>query len=192
MKTFLDTETTGLKPGHIAQLTYILTDDDLQIQKTQNLFFKIPEGSMEEGAQNVHGLYEEVLNDLSNGKSFSQHAFRILKDLQNRQLICHNVEFDYNFLEAEFDECGIQYYPDNFCTMSAFTDICKLPPKPGKTGFKWPRLSETLEFLKITPEEVLEKTLEIFGESNGFHDSRFDTTGLFMIYKKGKEMGLIE
>ena len=78
MKTFLDTETTGLHPGHIAQLTYILTDDDLQIQKTENLFFKIPEGSMEEGAQEVHKLSEEKLQELSNGKSFSQNAYRIL------------------------------------------------------------------------------------------------------------------
>lgn len=192
MKTFLDTETTGLKPGHIAQLTYILTDDDLQIQKTENLFFKIPEGSMEEGAQEVHGLYEEVLNDLSNGKSFSQHAFRILKDLQNSTLICHNVEFDLNYLKTEFEECGIIYNPNTFCTMEHFTPLCKLPPKPGKTGYKWPRLQETLNFLNIAPEEALEKTRELFGESNGFHDSRFDTMGLFMIYKKGKEMGLIE
>lgn len=65
--------------------------------------------------------------------------------------------------------------------------ICKLPPKPGKGGFKWPRLSETLEFLKITPEEVLEKTLELFGETNGFHDSRFDTTSVLMIYEKYEE-----
>jgi DNA polymerase III epsilon subunit-like protein len=192
MKTFLDTETTGLKPGHIAQLTYILTDDDLQIQKTQNLFFKIPEGSMEEGAQNVHGLYEEVLNDLSNGKTFSNSAFKILKDIQNSTLICHNVAFDLNYLKTEFEECGIIYNPNTFCTMEHFTPLCKLPPKPGKTGYKWPRLQETLNFLNIAPEEALEKTRELFGESNGFHDSRFDTVGLFMIYKKGKEMGLIE
>jgi DNA polymerase III epsilon subunit-like protein len=192
MKTFLDTETTGLRPGYIAQLTYILTDDDLQIQKTQNLFFKIPEGSMEEGAQNVHGLYEEVLNDLSNGKTFSNSAFKILKDIQNSTLICHNVEFDLNYLKTEFEECGIIYNPNTFCTMEHFTPLCKLPPKPGKTGYKWPRLQETLNFLNIAPEEALEKTRELFGESNGFHDSRFDTVGLFMIYKKGKEMGLIE
>jgi len=187
MKTFLDTETTGLHPGHIAQLTYILTDDDLQIQKTENLFFKIPEGSMEEGAQEVHKLSEEKLQELSNGKSFSQNAYRILKDIRNRELICHNVDFDLNYLKTEFERCGIKYNTPSFCTMNYFTPICKLPPKPGKDGFKWPRLSETLDFLKISNEEVMEKTIDIFGETNGFHDSRFDTTAVLMIYEKYEE-----
>jgi len=58
MKVFLDTETTGLEPGQIAQISYIISDDDLNIQKAENIYFKVK--SMEPKAQSVHGLSIEI------------------------------------------------------------------------------------------------------------------------------------
>lgn len=191
MKAFTDTETTGYAPGHISQLAAIKTDDDLNIIDTINQYFTIPKGTMEQGALEVHGLDELKLYELSEGKPFSRSAFRFSKWFQNCELICHNVEFDLRFLKTEFERCGITYNPGTKCTMKDFTKICRIPQKCGH-GFKWPSLEETLEYLEITENEVSKKTKEIFGEVNSFHDARFDTTAVYLIYKKGTDTGILK
>jgi len=194
-----DTETTGLneKDGYIAQLTYLKVDDSsLKILKAQNSFFKIPFGSMEPDAMKIHGLSEDLLNELSEGRRFGNCYEEILKDFENEVIVCHNVNFDLKFLKEEFRRCGVKenkFKPKTFCTMEHFTNIIKLPPKEGRTGYKWPRLEETMNFLKISPEEVIEKTKEVFGsvKEGGFHDARFDTIGLYCICCEGVKNGWI-
>ncbi|ABO35459.1 Exonuclease, RNase T and DNA polymerase III [Methanococcus maripaludis C5] len=189
MKVFLDTETTGLEPGQIAQISYIISDDDLNIQKAENIYFKVK--SMEPKAQSVHGLSIEKLESLSEGKSFADHSTQILDDINQKILICHNVPFDYKFLNSEFVRCGIEYDPKKFCTMNHYTNLCGIP-NPYRPGYKWPRLEETLDFLSIEKSEVLKNALNLFGNTTGFHDSRFDSMGLFMIYKEGIKRGFIQ
>ena len=61
---FFDTETTGLNPGNICQLSYIIVDGDNM--ESNNYFFKVD--YVEPGAQRVHGLSVDKLFKLSNNK----------------------------------------------------------------------------------------------------------------------------
>ena len=51
MYVFLDTETTGLHPGQIAQLSYIVTDEELNIKKAFNQYYSVEQ--MSRGAAKV-------------------------------------------------------------------------------------------------------------------------------------------
>lgn len=181
-KIFLDTETSGLKPGQICQLSFIEVDNDEIIP--HNYFFEVD--CVESGAERVHGFGVERLKKLSNGVKFKDVANEVFELLKDSLLICHNVGFDYGFLQSEFKRVDINYRTKWFCTMDYYTNIIQIPSPYYEDQFKWPRLSELLEFLEISETEVLTKAKELFNsEDIGFHDARFDVAGLYLAYIKG-------
>ena len=94
MIIFLDTETTGLHPGNICQLSYIMQDDKKVIAK--NYFFTVD--FVEQSAFMVHGFSVEKLKDLSNGQRFCDHIKEIDEDFSSAKLIvAHNFSFDQSF-----------------------------------------------------------------------------------------------
>ncbi len=75
-----DTEATDLTPGQICQLSYLMARDDRVTGK--NLFFAVDH--MGEGAQEVHGLTMDMLEELSEGRRFEDHAKEIFDDFSRR------------------------------------------------------------------------------------------------------------
>ena len=57
-KIFLDTETSGFKPGQIAQLTYTITIDD-KVEVAKNFFLACD--YIDPGAEKVHGFSVDKL-----------------------------------------------------------------------------------------------------------------------------------
>ena len=75
-----DTETTSLKPGQICQLAYLMVENG-EI-RAKNMFFTVDD--MDERSQGVHGFSMEMLEDLSEGKTFSDRAEEIHSDFSIR------------------------------------------------------------------------------------------------------------
>lgn len=185
----LDTETTGLEPGQICQLSYLIFDENFEIEKIYNRFYNVE--YVEEGASNIHGFTKEKLDILSEGKEFDFDISEICFDfIDVEKIIIHNKEFDLKFLDFEFKRFNteIDLRSKSFCTMNYHTDILKLPGKSRNgSGYKWPRLSETLKYYGICDEHVLEISQKYFScDEIGFHDARFDVTGLYLICKRMK------
>ena len=183
-----DTETTGFMPGNICQLSYIIDDSGPVL--TKNLYFKV--GYVEPGAERVHGLSVPVLDKLSGGRAFADCAEEIYNDFMSCGFwIAHNYDFDRRFLEVEFRRAGIEFFgKKHFCTMRGLTSVCKLP-RAGKKyspgGYKYPRLSELMDCLGISTEEITKQASALFStpETSGFHDARVDTAAVYLCYKKG-------
>ncbi|CAK7038104.1 3'-5' exonuclease [Tissierella sp.] len=190
---FFDTETTGLKPGNICQLSYILFDGEAT--QAKNFFFTVDH--VEPGAERIHGLSVERLNILSGNKRFRDCYDEIRDDFNNANVIAaHNFNFDINFIKTEFSRCNYKYnYDESFCTMQYFTPICKIPYSEysKKTGYKWPKLEELADFLGLRNDHILETCEEMFKCNNiGFHDSRFDVVATYLCYIKAMNKGLIK
>ncbi len=183
MILFFDTETTGLYPGRIIQLSYIMTDGENTVAK--NFFFAV--SYIEPSAQAVHGFSVEKLAILSGGNTCSCDIDEIYDDFLSADLIvAHNAKFDIGFLIAEFNyQDRIFRYRESFDTMKAFTPIMKMERSNHK-GYKYPKLSELCEFLDIYPYDITRKSIELFGsgEVSG-HDARFDTTALMLCFFEG-------
>ena len=64
-----------------------------------------------------------------------------------------NRAFDFPFLERE----GIRLPEKLGCPMLLSTDVCKLPSKNGKAGYKWPKVEEAWSFLVGTPYTELHR-----------------------------------
>ncbi len=179
-----DTETTGLHPGQICQLSYIVAQD--KKIEGKNYFFKVD--YIEPGAQRVHGFSVNDLLKLSGGKEFRHYYPEIAGDFNRaKRLVAHNYAFDRRFMAAEFARCSSQFTcTDYFCTMRHFTSVCRLP------GSKFPKLAELVEFLGI-PEIMIKQTAERLFGSKGLraHDARYDVTATYLCYQKGLESGYL-
>lgn len=188
---YLDTETTDLNPGQIAELSMIVEDGDTsKILGCYNYYFSVD--SVEPGAQEIHGFSKELLEELSDGKKFSDHYKDILQILTDANLVAHNEKFDEKFISSELWRCGISFKPAcSTCTMEAFKQVLKIPARSKRYGpYKNPKLSEVINFLGINEKKVAEYTVKLFGTSNKedcYHDSRFDTTGMYVAVQVYRE-----
>lgn len=188
---FFDTETTGIKPGSICQLSYILTDTSTKPQTTtgKNFFFTVDE--MNEEAEKIHGFSLEKLYELSHGMYFEDCFEDFLNDfIEADFIIGHNVQFDIKFLKHELLGLGENFAPKNiFCTMKYYKDICKILKSSG--DFKNPKLEEVINFLNISKEKITQTADKLFMGSGNYHDARFDTAATYLTVIEGIKQGYI-
>ena len=176
MIIYLDTETSGLRPGQICQLSYIMQEASNITAK--NFFFTVD--YVELSALMVHGFSVEKLFSLSGGKRFSAHVEEIKADLERADLVvAHNYSFDIMFLRAEFERLGESLFIKNeFCSMKNMTPVCKLKGK--RTGYKYPKLCEMTAYFSLNDYDIRLTANKLFGRETDLHDARFDTTALYL------------
>lgn len=182
MILFFDTETTGLIPGGIIQLSYLMQTESSV--KAKNFFFAVD--YIEPSATEVHGYTVEKIYELSNGRTFSEFMEEIYDDFSSAELVvAHNARFDIGFMIAEYYRRDRRFrYKEEFDTMRFFTPIMKLE-RANHKGYKFPKLSELCEFLDIYPYDVTVATEKLFSVSVAKHDARYDTTALYLAFCEG-------
>lgn len=181
MLLFLDTETSHLynfkapphdpSQPHICQLAALVTEDDGTEVTRINTLIRPVDWMIAADATAIHGFtteqcFQEGLPILS-----------VLSELwfatrECHTVIGHNIDFDANMVLSESLRCGKKnplYGMKFFCTMRSTTNICKLPHKNGRSGFKWPKLAEAFE-------HFIGKPLE------GAHDAMTDVLGCKDVY----------
>ncbi|MBR2968545.1 MAG: 3'-5' exonuclease [Clostridia bacterium] len=184
MILFFDTETTGLMPGRIVQLSYVMqTANEV---RAKNFFFAVD--YVEPSAQAVHGFSPQKLMELSNGRTFSVDLEEIYDDFLSADLVVsHNFAFDLKFMIAEFIYHERQFrYRESLCTMKYFTDILKLP-RSSNRGYKYPKLTELCEHFELYPYDISRASAELFGCYGQSHDARFDTAALYACFNAGAD-----
>jgi DNA polymerase-3 subunit epsilon len=177
MVIYFDTETSGLRPGQIAQLSLVIQDKEKVTGK--NYFFTVD--SVDYGAYLVHGFSVEKLFSLSKGRRFSYHAEEIEQlFLSADAVVSHNTAFDFMFMRSEFERLNKVFFVNReFCSMKSLTPVCKLTRSNG--AYKYPKLSEACERFGITDTEIKITAKSLFGAECGFHDARFDTTAVYLL-----------
>ena len=158
-----DTETGGISPeqNDILQLSYQVIDYGTQrVEKKVNHYFPWPEDRwrVQPGAIAVNGLTEEFLatKELSDRYSALEEFFDDMYGCT--YLVAHNGDFDKKFIIAEAKRQRYLIGPDEWKpmidTMKTTVDLCRLPCSNGKKGYKWPRLYELAECLKIPTDDI--------------------------------------
>lgn len=182
MVLYFDTETSGLHPGQICQLSYVMQSGDKITAK--NFFFTVD--YVEYGALSVHGFSVERLRTLSKGKRFADCFNEIDNDFSTADLIVsHNTSFDFSFMRAEYERVGkIFTFNESFCTMKKCTPVCKLPRSSG-VGYKYPKLNELCAFFGISDADILRTSQSFFGANVDYHDARFDTSAVYLAVNVG-------
>ena len=142
---------------------------------------------MDPYAESIHGFSTQMLEELSQGKQFSDWKDILVPILDAHTLVAHNAWFDKKFIQYEYQRLWLEYNPEVLCTMQHFTPICKLPHHHNG-GYKRPKLSELLWFYNISESQVQETSQSLFNIwSITAHDARFDTAALYLVMQKYKE-----
>ena len=97
---FLDLETTGLSPwfgDRICEVGVVLTQGR-RIKEQFQLLIN-PERTLSPGAASTNGLNDE---QLSHARVFADPADLVEKWLKGKVVVCHNAQFDIQFLDSEF------------------------------------------------------------------------------------------
>ncbi len=104
---FLDTETTGLYPDQGHRIIEIAAVEIFNRRPTQRHFhvYINPEREIDAGAQEVHGISLEFLQDKP---LFGQVAEDFIGFVQGAELIIHNAPFDVGFLNMELSRLGME------------------------------------------------------------------------------------
>jgi len=112
----LDTETTGLevKQGHRIIEIGCVEMLDRRLSGVNFHEFVNPERPIDEGAQAVHGISIEQLQDKP---VFAHIAERFLEYIQGSELIIHNAPFDIGFLDQELQQAGDYGCISDYCTI---------------------------------------------------------------------------
>ena len=184
MILYFDTETTGIRPGRIIQLSYIM--DHGAFLKCKNFYFAVD--YIEPGAQAVHGISVEKLKVLSKGLTFGDHIDEISDDFSAADmLVAHNFKFDLSFMSAEFSYYDRVFrYNAYLDTMRYFTPILKIERASG--GYKYPKLTELKDYAEIYDYDVTRFAMKNFDDEAGyFHDARFDTASMYLSCEKLKD-----
>src|SRR5512139_305410 len=101
---FLDLETTGLSPwfgDRICEVGIVLTEGRRIKQQFQTLVN--PERPLSLGAASTNGLTDE---ELAYEPVFAEIADEVAEWLKGTVVVCHNAQFDIQFLDSEFRRLG--------------------------------------------------------------------------------------
>ena len=102
-----DTETTGLDPrtgDRMVEIGCIELVNRVPTGATFHAYFN-PDRDMPEGAEAVHGLSAAFLSDKPR---FRDKCDELLAFIADAPLVAHNAGFDFAFLNAELDLCGLE------------------------------------------------------------------------------------
>jgi DNA polymerase-3 subunit epsilon len=98
---FLDTETTGLYHAQGHRVIEIAAVEVVNRRPTKQHFhyYINPDREIDQGAQEVHGISLEFLQDKPH---FADIAAELIAFIADAELIMHNAPFDVGFLNCEF------------------------------------------------------------------------------------------
>lgn len=156
----IDTETSGLSnfslpaedpsQPHLAELVMSPCDENFEPIMDAEQFLVKPDGwSMSDGAIHVTGLTDAKLyaEGVPVRHVLDRYAYWLDRGVI---VVAHNAQFDAKVMRGELRRAGMDdrfMLTKTICTMRAMTDICQLPPKGNRPGYKWPTLTEAYQFV---------------------------------------------
>lgn len=196
-----DTETTDLK-GEVIQLSYMLLDSNFDVLDF-NSFYCDTNAKITQGAFNVHGISNELLEVISEGKYLEDH---LLKDPNKKSLfidgnglvfVGYNVKFDIDrvnqtllptgkSLVSMFDTDSTSNLKESF---NYSLDLMKLVKKELRLS-RFVKLCDVTEWYtkKKIPDLDLDVMYEIYREKfnlktrgGSFHDASYDVFCTYML-----------
>lgn len=107
-QVFLDTETTGLYTAQEHRIIEVAAVEVVNRRVTKRYFHQYvnPQRAIDVGAQEVHGISLEFLQDKP---KFADIAKELIDFIADAELIIHNAPFDVGFLNYEFGMLGLPH-----------------------------------------------------------------------------------
>lgn len=138
----LDTETTGLDNAEICQLGIVLHDGTVLV----NQLIK-PTRPIQQGAQNVHGISNEMVDTMPTWKTVYP---RLAPIFEAHDLIIYNKGYDLPILQRVTREAGFELPKGKLCVcaMLAYAEF-KGEWNDYRGSYKWHKLTDAAHYEDI-------------------------------------------
>ena len=153
----VDIETTGGTPASskITEIAIIISDGENELEKYETLVN--PEIPIPYNITRITGIDDRMV---ANSPRFFEVAKTIIKLLEGKTFVAHNVNFDYGIIRNEFRDLGYEFEAEKMCTV-------KLSRKyfPGLPSYSLGKLSKSLDVVLTTHHRAMadtQATVEIF------------------------------
>lgn len=209
MKYFVfDTETTGVYPDdEVVQFSGLLFDENQELLDVVN-FYCNSSKLMPKEAENVHGLNNKILNELSKGLFFEDkiEQYPWLYNPKGIIFIGYNVSFDIRMVNNTLRLAGYetidfgQEVPRvpkfikeedkdknyNLCLMNTLKVNLQLPARAKLEHLCKKYIDETPEDISLLRKSLIEyyKLDDNPYNLHGFHDALFDSIATVSLFKK--------
>jgi DNA polymerase-3 subunit epsilon len=121
----VDIETTGGQPNanRITEICILIHNGNEVVERFETLIN--PEIPIPLYLQAFTGITDAMVKDAPLFKDVADKIYKLLKD---KIFIAHNVNFDYNFVKHQLEECGINFSAKRLCTVRLARKL--IPGKP--------------------------------------------------------------
>lgn len=183
--------------GEVIQLTALVCDENLSIEKAISFYCK-PSEPITDEAFAVHRISNDAIDVLSKGKTFEDYIFHDYKDIFLRTgnvYVGHNVSFDIKLVNSTLT--AFNYPAINFGTPTNCLDglredrnysLCTMKvTKEIKGYFKQPKLSEAVKLVGLGDkiDLIYDKVYKDLGLSKStYHNADFDTFCTWAVLSK--------
>lgn len=181
---FIDTETSGLPKKwnrpyatpnnwpYAIQVAWTIYTKEATLVKEENFFIKDESIRIEPGAQKIHGITKDFLQQ--HGVTKTEVLHKLSKDLEHYQpmIVGHCLELDFHILGAEYNRSALENLladKKHFCTMLSTTHLVRNP------AAKYLRLGELYALLFS----------ETFPQHNALNDARATAQCFFEMLQRG-------
>lgn len=125
MYCIVDLETTGgsATKSRITEIAVYKTDGKKVVDSFTSLVN--PGRPIPRHITNLTGITNEMVEK---APSFAEILQQIETITQNNVFVAHNVNFDYGFMRAEYERCGLQFVRKKLCTVRLSRQIIKNQP----------------------------------------------------------------
>jgi len=188
---FFDTETTGLPANwqapvgdlenwpRLVQIAWVLYENGAKV--SQSDFIIKPEGfAIPVASSSIHGITTEIAEKEGVLLQLVLNQFQGLV-MRADFLVAHNISFDEKIVGAEFLRKNMPnglVAKKTICTKEISTNFCAIPSVHGRSGYKWPKLSEL--HLKLFGAEFID-----------FHNALADVTATAKCFWEMKKRGIM-
>lgn len=198
MNYFLfDVESTGMtNKDEVIQFSGLLFDEKFALKKFFN-FYCDTQQTIDPGALKVHGISKEILKKLSDGKTFEDNFFEMLKILEQYPDLCwvsYNIEFDKRLVNQTLVNNGLESFDfgkdlPKFIKVLGKSNACLLQGMrmifPGRGGHKLYQIVERLPYSKEDIQKAFAKlaiTCNLDPELS-YHNAAYDVYTSYLVFK---------
>ena len=138
MYSVIDIEATGgnSKNGKITEVAIFHFDGNKIVKQFSTLIN--PEMKIPWYVQKLTGIKQDMVKS---APVFSQVAEQLYEMLHNTCFVAHNVKADYSFMQAEFEQAGINFKSERLCSLELSKKLIPEAPSHG--------LSKICDYLDI-------------------------------------------
>lgn len=132
----VDIETTGgnHKTGRITEIAIVLHDGH-EVEGHYETLVN-PEEIIPPFITQLTGIHNHMVDD---APLYGDVAWMLKNLLSDRIFVAHNVQFDYRFVQMEFNRLGVKYVSDHLCTIRSSRNIF-----PGLKSYSLGKLCDSL------------------------------------------------